>query len=363
MNIVESPNDFIKEDRVDYIFLFLSGNISQELINYLSTNIKHYQIKNADKIVLFYSKNKNDIKSEEQIKKEINWEYEYKNQSDIFTIYFSEPDDIKSYYDLGRYIKFYHEIYKENLSDHILIGYKEGYKNSLFLKKELELSTNGLISPIEIKDISVYGDLILKMIEKLYIQTDVSSLHENTKVRPLWPAPKPQFTIGILGKSDIGKQSILRWFIKGGFTREFITYGPGTDTYTYEIEIKNKKYIVNFQFPAGQERYDSYYLFNRFILNKNCFIFTFDITDKKSFDDAKNKYYKSAKSLDIKINHFWVLVGNKSDLRYKRSVKFEEADSFADENKMKYFEVSVKSGENMEHLFDFVHSNLLKLDK
>ena len=44
-----------------------------------------------------------------------------------------------------------------------------------------------------------------------------------------------------------------------------------------------------------------------FILNKNCFIFVFDITDKSSFDDVKNNYYSSAKSLDIKKNIFGFL--------------------------------------------------------
>lgn len=65
----------------------------------------------------------------------------------------------------------------------------------------------------------------------------------------------------------------------------------------------------------------------------------------------------------MKINHFWIFVGNNSDLRYKRNVSYGEAFSFADENNMKNFEISAKSGENMELLFDYAHSNLLKLDK
>ena len=92
-------------------------------------------------------------------------------------------------------------------------------------------------------------------------------------------------------------------------------------------------------------------------------MFYFRFTDKSSFDDVKNKYYASAKSLDIIIKHFWVLVGNKSDLRYKRNVSYEEANSFANEKNMKYFEVSVKSGDNMENLFNYVHSNLLEINK
>ena len=295
------------------------------------------------------------------------WKEEYFYQSDILVSFFieSEGNDIyddKSYNDLGKYIKYFYETYKENLLSHFLIGYKEPYKQLSLLKDEVKNISNSLLSPIAINDVKVLGDLILKKIEKLYKETDYGSKMKE-KVTTLWPDPGAQFNIGILGKYNVGNCSIWHWFIKGRYIRFFKGYGPGTDRCTYEIEIKNKKYIVNFQFPAGQQKYDSYYLFNRFILNKNCFIFVFDITDKSSFDDVKSKYYTSAKSLDIKIKHFWILVGNKSDLRYKRNVSYEEANSFAKEKNMKYFEVSVKSGDNMENLFNYVHSNLLEINK
>ena len=44
MNIIESPNKIIKEDRVDNIFVFLSGNINQELINYLYAYTKNIKL-------------------------------------------------------------------------------------------------------------------------------------------------------------------------------------------------------------------------------------------------------------------------------------------------------------------------------
>lgn len=212
-----------------------------------------------------------------------------------------------------------------------------------------------------INDIKILGNLILQKIEKLYIETDYPKIPN--KLKTIWPAQNIDFNIGILGKYNTGKFSIWRWSFKRKYIRFFQGYGPGTDTIIYEVEIKNKKYIINYQFPAGQERYDSHYLFNRFILNKNCFIFTFDITDKSSFEDIKNKYYTSAKQLDIKIKHFWILVGNKSDLRYKRNVSYEEANSFANEKNMKYFEVSVKSGDNMEELLNYIHSSLIDNNK
>ena len=305
--------------------------------------------------------------SDEQKKDLINWKKEYIYQSDILISFFIESegndiDDLKSYSDLGKYIQYFYETYKESLSNHFLIGYNEPYKHLSLLTDEVKKASNNLLSPIAINDIKILGDLILKKIEKLYIETDYET-NLKEKVATLWPDPGAQFNIGILGKFNVGNFSIWHWFIKGRYIRFFQGFGPGTDRETYEIEIKNKKYIVSFQFPAGQQKYDSSYLFNRFILNKNCFIFVFDITDKSSFDDVKNKYYTSAKSLDIKIKYFWVLVGNKSDLRYKRNVSYEEANSFANEKNIKYFEVSVKSGDNMENLFNYVHSNLLENNK
>ena len=366
MDIITAPNKFLNKDGLDRIFVYLNENINQDLIDYLANNIKNKQIKFIDKIVLFHQKKIKDL-SNEQKKELMDWEKEYIYQSDIFISFFNETEsmdkyDVKSFSDLREYVHYFYETYKENLSDHFLIGYKEPYNNQLLLDSETKKASNDLLSPIAIKDIKVFGDLILQKIEKLYKETDCISNIPN-KLKTIWPDPGSDFNIGILGKFNTGKFAIWHWFFKGRYIRFFQRFGPGTDRCIYEVEIKNKKYIVNFQFPAGQEKFDVFYLFNRFILNKNCFIFTFDITDKSSFDDVKSKYYTSAKSLDIKIKYFWVLVGNKSDLRYKRNVTYEEADSFANENNMKYFEVSVKSGDNMENLFNYIHSNLIGNNK
>ena len=363
MNIIISPNKYIKKDELDRIYIYLNGNINQDLIHYLSNNIKNCQIEFIDKIILFIPKETKDLSDQEEKELTI-WKKEYIYQSDILISFFIESEgakteDSKSYDTLGEYIQYFHETYKENLQSHFLIGYKEPYKNSSLLEEFTQKASNNSISPIATNNIKDFGDLILKKMEKLYIETDYSS-NLKEKVKTMWPDPGAQFRVGILGKYNTGNFSIWHWFHKGRYIRFFRGYGPGTDRCIYEIEIDEKKYIVNFQFPAGQQKYDSSYLFDRFILDKNCFIFVFDITDKSSFDDVKNKYYTSAESLDIKINHFWVLVGNKSDLRYKRKVTYEEANSFANEKNMKYFEISVKSGDNMENLFNYVHFNLIK---
>ena len=366
MDIIAEPHKFLNKDGLDRIFVYLNGNINQYLIDYLSNNIKNRQIKFIDKIVLFYQKKIKDL-SNEQIKEVIDWKKEYIYQSDIFISFFNESESndkeyVKSYNDLKEYIKYFYETYKESLSDHFLLGYKEPYNNQILLNNEIKKASNNLLSPLDIKEIKELGDLILQKIEKLYIETNYGSNIPN-KLKTIWPVNYVDFNIGILGKYNTGKLTICHWFFKGRYIRFFQRYGPGTDRFAYEVEIKNKKYTVEIHFPAGQEKYDAYYFFLKTIIYKNCFIFTFDISDKSSFEEIKNKYYIESKKFDIKIKHFWVLVGNKSDLRYKREVSYKEADSFAKEKNMKYFEVSVKSGDNMEYLFNYIHSNLIETIK
>ena len=168
MNIIISPNKFKKIDELDRIFIYLNlnGNINQDLIDYLSNNIKDYQIEFIDKIVLFYPQKIKDL-SVEQKKELQNWKEEYIYQSDILVSFFIESegndiDDDKSYNDLGKYIKYFYETYKENLSSHFLIGYKEPYKQLSLLKDEVKNISNSLLSPIAIDDVKVLGYLIIK---------------------------------------------------------------------------------------------------------------------------------------------------------------------------------------------------------
>lgn len=351
MEIITFPNNFAQNDDLDRIFIYLDGNINQDLINYLSNNIKNYQIKFTDKIVIFYSQAQQSI-SQEQNNELIQWKKNNIYQSDIIVSFITNSENN----DLIPSIEYFYETYKKNISNHYLIIYNE---NKPLFEEQIKKASNNSLIPILFKDIKEVGNLILEKIEKLYLETNYSSIIPN-KLKTIRPGNKVDFNIGILGKYNTGNFSIWHWSFKGRYIRFFERFGPGTDGMAYEVNVKNKNYIIDFQFPAGQQKFDSDYLSNRFILNKNCFIFVFDITNRASFDDIKNKYYINAKKLDIKVKHFWVLVGNKSDLRYKRKVSYEEANTFAKEKNMEYFEVSVKSGDNMEKLFDYIYLNLVE---
>ena len=60
----------------------------------------------------------------------------------------------------------------------------------------------------------------------------------------------------------------------------------GGNSAIYQVEINNKNFIVSFEDTGTQEKFGSNAL-TRYPKNKNCIIFVFDITDRKSLDEIK----------------------------------------------------------------------------
>ena len=75
----------------------------------------------------------------------------------------------------------------------------------------------------------------------------------------------------------------------------------------------------------------------------------YDITSYETFTKAKewiNELHEQA-SADIVI----AMVGNKCDLNDQRKVKAEEVQDYCDSNGLENFEVSAKTGENINNVF------------
>ena len=376
MEVIKYPNKYIQKDDRDRIFIYLGGNIKNELIDYIKNNIQKYHIKYIDKMVLFNSINDIENPSEEEIKNYLKWENEYIKKSDIYTILFDNTENNKQFYDLGQYLSFFYDIYKYNINNHFIIAYTKEFNNELLLKAQVDKTINDLIVPIKISNYSTYGDLILQLLEKLYQATDSFIEHNviHTEEQHYWsinlgpkikkifcqaPWPKSNFFIGITGLYGIGKTSIYHWFGQGRFIRFYDSY-IGGNTYEYEVDINNKKFNINFEDTGGQDKYSNYQF--RTLRKKNCVFFVFDITNRKSFDEIKNNLYPQVKDLNNNENNnlFDILIGSKLDLKYERNISIEEGEKFAEENNMKYFEVSPKTGENMEKLCNYVYDKLSK---
>ena len=149
----------------------------------------------------------------------------------------------------------------------------------------------------------------------------------------------------LIGDSFVGKTSLLLKYCDGQF--------PEAHMATIGVEFKDKiinvgKWKVRLQIwdTSGQERFRS--ITQNFYRNADGILFVYDVTNRESFSHIKDWLMDSqVEDSDIKR----ILVGNKVDLEDKRAIDAEKMNSFAESKKMKCFETSAKSGENVETIF------------
>ncbi|GAA5802980.1 ras family-domain-containing protein [Helicostylum pulchrum] len=175
-----------------------------------------------------------------------------------------------------------------------------------------------------------------------------------------------QVKLVLLGESAVGKSSLVLRFVNRDYVENreptigaaFLTQKCATDDRTIKFEIWD---------TAGQERFHS--LAPMYYRNSQAAIVVYDITKASTLDKAKSwvKELQRQANTDIVI----ALVGNKLDLakdvvegqeeeqeggeesteENERQVPKEDAQAYADEAGLLFFETSAKSAYNVDTLF------------
>jgi len=160
------------------------------------------------------------------------------------------------------------------------------------------------------------------------------------------------YKIIIIGDTSVGKTALLSKYLKGVFpTSPLATVA--TEFATKIIQIKEGGYIkAQIWDTAGQEKYKSitYHHYKKSVGG----LIVYDITKKSSFDNVKN-WYNDLTTLGEK-GCIIALVGNKLDLveknMRKREVSKHEAQTYAENNHMLFFETSAYNGNNINDIFE-----------
>ncbi|KAI9783583.1 MAG: GTP-binding protein of the rab/ypt [Peltula sp. TS41687] len=186
-----------------------------------------------------------------------------------------------------------------------------------------------------------------------------------------------QFKLVLLGESAVGKSSLVLRFVKVGTSIVFYqkksnstcllqdqfddyresTIGAAFLTQTIALDDHT---TVKFEIwdTAGQERYKS--LAPMYYRNANCAVVVYDITHATSLDKAKSWVKELQRQANENI--IIALAGNKLDLvtEYpeKRVIPTADAQAYAKEAGLLFFETSAKTAENVRELFTAIARKL-----
>ena len=155
-----------------------------------------------------------------------------------------------------------------------------------------------------------------------------------------------EFSIILVGDSNVGKTSIIKRFIEGEF-EEKVKCTIDVDFHCKNLKIdKNLNVNLKIYDTAGQEKYRS--ITKSYYRQAEGILLVFDLTEENSY----NKLTKWLDEIsDNTSNVEIILVGNKSDLK-DRKINIEEAEHFAQKKQIKFIETSAKDGTNIQLLFE-----------
>lgn len=155
-----------------------------------------------------------------------------------------------------------------------------------------------------------------------------------------------QVKLVLLGESAVGKSSIVLRFVNNEYQdNKEPTIGAAFLTQRCKLDDR----IIKFEIwdTAGQERFHS--LAPMYYRNAQAAVIVYDITKPASLEKAKTWVKELQRQANPNI--VIALVGNKIDLASNRSVPYEEAEAYANENELLFFEASAKTGTNIIEVF------------
>ena len=184
---------------------------------------------------------------------------------------------------------------------------------------------------------------------KIYLSVNQNTNENNSEILIV--------KILLVGNPGVGKSNFIYRYIKDKFSNSNLS-SVGFESNSKEIEITDKKIIVQLWDSAGQDKYKS--------ITKNLFsrvqgiIILYDITNKKSFLGIQN-WIKLIKEVNNEMPY--VIAGNKCDLKKEREVEEEEAIKFSRDNNIEFMETSAKLDINIVECINNFVQKIVNSDK
>ena len=168
----------------------------------------------------------------------------------------------------------------------------------------------------------------------------------------------PIYKVILVGDSGVGKTCLLSMYVKG-------ICGPTIPTIavefcTKEIELNDgTKVKVQLWDTAGQERFKS--LAMTYYRKAYGILLLFDVTKRSSFIACKN--YLEEVRINSDKNCVIYLIGNKIDLSDERQISKDEAELFAQKEKIEYIETSAVKNLKVSEVFTSLLNDIYERKK
>lgn len=161
---------------------------------------------------------------------------------------------------------------------------------------------------------------------------------------------KPFLTEVLIGDGSVGKSSLFNAIQSEEFKFNEET-GPtcGMDLCVIDVMIENEMRQVRIWDTAGQERYKT--VTNSYYRQADIVWLVFDVTRPETFKNVKDMWFPEAFELTDSKKCQFALLGNKCDIEQHRKVTRKEAEDFASQHFMPFYEVSARTGSNCKKTF------------
>ena len=160
------------------------------------------------------------------------------------------------------------------------------------------------------------------------------------------PNQPPTLKIITLGEAGTGKTCIIKRFVDNCF-HEKVVATIGIDSCYRNISVYGREFRLNVVDTAGQERFLSFA--SSYLRAAVGVLLVFDITNKSSFENGIPKMLDLIQPDD---DMRMILVGNKADAEDRRKVTRRQAEEFAANLGVLYFETSAVTGQNVQKVFE-----------
>ena len=156
-----------------------------------------------------------------------------------------------------------------------------------------------------------------------------------------------------LGESYVGKTTLILNYMNPNIkTTNLERLYPtiGVDYQKKSVTIDNRNINVEIWDTAGQEKFKK--ITSQYYYGADGIILIFDITNKKSFEKISFWIQDLSNKIDLD-NTCLILIGNKTDLKDQRKVSVEEAQKYAAQYNIEYYEVSALKNVGIIEMMEF----------